>query len=123
MPSSAHSTFSAHDIFKQLEKNARAYTFPPAEIKHPKETSKHAIKSISAFLTQNHKNLVEESAAFLESLFEVWLAHHIPPQEIWAELKRREQLGSVFLNLNSRPTLHPKRDLPRKWKTKSTKLP
>ena len=55
-----------------------------------RKLGEEAIETITAALTAENKNIVAESADLLFHLLVLWAEKGITPEEVWAELIRRE---------------------------------
>lgn len=84
--------------------------------------SDQALRCITATLEGHREQLLESSASVMEALIALWVACGLAPQEIWTELYKREQLGSLLMQLNQAPGQTPRRLL-KPWRVDSTKLP
>ena len=86
------------------------------------ELGQHAMQSVADTLGGRHDALVQSSASLLQCLLSLWAACGLSPNEIWTELHKREQLGSLLMQLNQAQSQAPRR-LPKPWRIDSTKLP
>lgn len=86
------------------------------------ELGEQAIQCVSDTLGGRHEALVQASATVLATLVSLWAACGLSPDEIWVELHKREQLGSLLMQLNQAQGQVPRRLL-KPWRVDSTKLP
>ena len=81
-----------------------------------------AMQCVSQSLDGQREALVQSSASVLATLVSLWAACGLSPDEIWVELHKREQLGSLLMQLNQAQAQVPRRLL-KPWRVDSTKLP
>lgn len=84
----------------------------------------HATACVAAFIAKNHADIVQESAAFMHELENIWQTQALDPTEVWTELLRRIEVGDLFLRLNQPP--HRKKlngRAVRPWRISTSKLP
>ncbi|MCQ8278176.1 hypothetical protein NFI95_06910 [Acetobacteraceae bacterium KSS8] len=81
-----------------------------------------AMACVSASIRADRDALVGKSADLFEHLFEIWAAFGLDPREVWVELHKREQLGTLLMQLNLAQNQLPRRVL-KPWRVDSTKLP
>tara|TARA_B100000214_G_scaffold314832_1_gene247878 strand:- start:496 stop:861 length:366 start_codon:yes stop_codon:yes gene_type:complete len=60
-----------------------------------RKLGEEAIETITAALTAENKNIVAESADLLFHLLVLWSEKGITPEEVWAELVRREGTSGI----------------------------
>lgn len=95
----------------------------PARVKRlAQEFGEQAMLSVTHTLGGRREALVQSSATMLRTLVELWAASGLTPDEIWIELHKREQLGSLLMQLNQAQSQAPRRLL-KPWRVDSTKLP
>ncbi|MGI4745628.1 MAG: hypothetical protein ACRYGI_12155 [Janthinobacterium lividum] len=95
----------------------------PAPVKRlAQEFGEQALQCVAHTLEGRHEALVQSSATMLRTLVELWVASGLTPDEIWIELHKREQLGSLLMQLNQAQSRAPRRLL-KPWRVDSTKLP
>lgn len=95
----------------------------PAPVKRlAQEFGEQAMQCVAHTLEGRHEALVQSSATMLRTLAELWAASGLTPDEIWIELHKREQLGSLLMQLNQAQSQAPRRLL-KPWRVDSTKLP
>lgn len=95
----------------------------PAPVKRlAQEFGEQAMQCVAHTLENRHDALVQSSASVLRTLVELWAASGLTPDEIWIELHKREQLGSLLMQLNQAQSQAPRRLL-KPWRVDSTKLP
>lgn len=82
-----------------------------------------AMQCVADTLGNDRESLVQASAGVLRTLVELWAACGLVPDEIWIELHKREQLGSLLMRLNQAPGRRMPRRLLKPWRVDSTKLP
>ncbi|WP_419730848.1 hypothetical protein [Lichenicola sp.] len=112
---------TAETIFTALW--ARVGAIAPAPTRAlAQELGDQAMQCIADTLGRRHEGVVRSSAAVLETLVELWAVCGLTPDEIWIELHKREQLGSLLMQLNQAQSRTPRRLL-KPWKVDSTKLP
>jgi hypothetical protein len=88
------------------------------------EAGVHATACTAAFIANNRQDILTESAAFMESLADIWHLHGLDDVEVWTEILRRIEVGELFHRLNQPP--HRKRRegrIPRPWRISTSKLP
>ncbi len=81
-----------------------------------------AMQCVADTLGAHRGEVVRRSADLLETLVSLWAACGLSPDEIWIELHKREQLGSLLMQLNQAQSQVPRRLL-KPWRVDSTKLP
>ena len=81
-----------------------------------------AMQCVADALGGHRAGVVQHSADLLETLVSLWAACGLSPDEIWIELHKREQLGSLLMQLNQAQSQVPRRLL-KPWRVDSTKLP
>ncbi len=81
-----------------------------------------AMQCVADTLGAHRAEVVRHSADLLETLLSLWAACGLSPDEIWIELHKREQLGSLLMQLNQAQSQVPRRLL-KPWRVDSTKLP
>ncbi len=81
-----------------------------------------AMQCVAGTLDGRQAEVVRHSADLLETLVSLWAACGLSPDEIWIELHKREQLGSLLMQLNQAQGQVPRRLL-KPWRVDSTKLP
>ena len=86
------------------------------------ELGLHAMQGVADSLAGERAALVQSSASMLQALLSLWAACGLSPNEIWTELHKREQLGSLLMQLNQAQGQAPRRLL-KPWRIDSTKLP
>lgn len=86
------------------------------------ELGEQAIQCVLDTLGGRREALVQASATVLATLVSLWAACGLSPDEIWVELHKREQLGSLLMQLNQAQGQVPRRLL-KPWRVDSTKLP
>lgn len=86
------------------------------------QTGVEAFGCVAAATLQDRAALVERSAALLSALTLLWAGAGVEPDEIWMELHKREQLGSLLHDMTS-GDVRPKRRAGQPWRVDSTKLP
>ncbi len=86
------------------------------------ELGLHAMQCVADSLAGERTALVQSSASMLQTLLSLWAACGLSPGEIWTELHKREQLGSLLMQLNQAKSQAPRRLL-KPWRIDSTKLP
>ncbi len=96
----------------------------PAEVirRLAQELGRHALQGVADTLAGERAALVQSSASMLQTLLSLWAACGLLPTEIWTELHKREQLGSLLMQLNQAQGEAPRRLL-KPWRIDSTKLP
>ena len=86
------------------------------------ELGEQAMQCIADTLGRQRDEVVRSSASVLETLVALWAVRGLSPDEIWIELHKREQLGSLLMQLNQAQSRTPRRLL-KPWRVDSTKLP
>jgi phosphoribosyl-ATP pyrophosphohydrolase len=86
------------------------------------ELGEQAMQCVADTIGSRRADLVQNSARVLETLVSLWAACGLSPDEIWIELHKREQLGSLLMQLNQAKSRAPRRLL-KPWRVDSTKLP
>ena len=81
-----------------------------------------AMRCVAGTLGGRRAEVVQGSADLLETMVSLWAACGLSPDEIWIELHKREQLGSLLMQLNQAQSQVPRRVL-KPWRVDSTKLP
>ncbi len=96
---------------------------PAARVRRlAQEFGQHALQGVADTINDQPAALVQSSASLLQTLLSLWAACGLSPEEIWIELHKREQLGSLLMQLNQAPGQAPRRLL-KPWRIDSTKLP
>ncbi|MEQ8193345.1 MAG: phosphoribosyl-ATP diphosphatase [Rhodospirillales bacterium] len=67
---------------------AKLYDRGPGQI--AKKVGEEAVEVAMALLAQTPKEVVEESADLIYHLFVLWAQAGVKPEDVWAELKRRD---------------------------------
>ena len=95
----------------------------PVEVRRLAQAfGEQAIQCVSDTLDGRRESLVQASARVIETLVSLWAVCGLAPDEIWIELHKREQLGSLLMQLNQAQSRAPRRLL-KPWRVDSTKLP
>ena len=81
-----------------------------------------AMRCVSDAMLADRAALVPGSADLLATLFALWAETGLDPSEVWTELHKREQLGSLLMQLNQAQG-NVKRRVLKPWRVDSTKLP
>jgi phosphoribosyl-ATP pyrophosphohydrolase len=81
-----------------------------------------AMRCVSDAMLADRAALVPGSADLLTTLFALWAETGLDPSEVWTELHKREQLGSLLMQLNQAQG-NVKRRVLKPWRVDSTKLP
>jgi phosphoribosyl-ATP pyrophosphohydrolase len=81
-----------------------------------------ALGCVSDAMIRDREALVRHSADLLATLLAIWAETGLDPREVWVELHKREQLGSLLMQLNQAQSQVPRRVL-KPWRVDSTKLP
>lgn len=106
-------------LFSRLDEDRNE----PASVKSlAQEFGEQAVHCVAHTLERRHEALVQSSASMLRTLVQLWAASGLAPDEIWIELHKREQLGSLLMQLNQAQSQAPRRLL-KPWRVDSTKLP
>ncbi len=124
-------TDTVQAVLRALWRQAGSQAGPatdPAET-HPADISvlgrafgETAMDCVSASIRTDRDALVRNSAALFAHLFEIWARIGLDPREVWIELHKREQLGTLLMQLNQAQSRLPRRAL-KPWRVDSTKLP
>ena len=95
----------------------------PARIRRLAQAlGEQAMQCVADTLDRRRVEVVRGSADVLATLVSLWAACGLSPDEIWIELHKREQLGSLLMQLNQAKSRAPRRLL-KPWRVDSTKLP
>ena len=95
----------------------------PARIRQLAQAlGEQAMQCVSDALGARRAEVVRQSADMIGTLLWLWAACGLSPDEIWIELHKREQLGSLLMQLNQAQSQVPRRLL-KPWRVDSTKLP
>ena len=101
---------------------AAAPTDPVRTRRLAQALGEQAMQCVADSLGGRRGDVVRHSADLLETLVSLWAACGLSPDEIWIELHKREQLGSLLMQLNQAQGQVPRRLL-KPWRVDSTKLP
>lgn len=74
-----------------------------------KKLAEEAVEVVIDAMQQNHDAVVQESADLLYNLVVLWASSGITPQEIWAEMDRRERLYGIAEKLPKQADVHGRR--------------
>ncbi|WP_239021357.1 phosphoribosyl-ATP pyrophosphatase [Novacetimonas cocois] len=84
----------------------------------------HAEQCLIALMSEDHDQLVMQSADVLSELMRTWVVCGVEPEDIWIELDRRTRMGNLLLALNTAERASVAPALRRRpWKIRTTKLP
>ena len=117
----------ADSVLSALWQDARpagtASPSDPARVRRLAQAlGEQAMQCVADTLGGHRAGVVQGSADLLETLVSLWAACGLSPDEIWIELHKREQLGSLLMQLNQAQSQVPRRLL-KPWRVDSTKLP
>jgi phosphoribosyl-ATP pyrophosphohydrolase len=77
---------------------ASSYTaklFARGEAKIAQKLGEEAIEAVVAAVQRDNKGVIAESGDLLYHLLVLWAELGIEPEEVWAELKRREGISGI----------------------------
>jgi phosphoribosyl-ATP pyrophosphohydrolase len=106
---------SRRDADPAVSHSARLLARGPAKV--AQKFGEEAVECLIEAVSGNHEALVAESADVLYHLLVVWVAAGVRPDEVWAELERREGVSGITEKA-SRP-----RDLPVSLGPQTKKIP
>ncbi len=110
-------------LWRGAEPAAAAAPADPIRIRRLAQAlGEQAMQCVAGTLGGHRAEVVRHSADLLETLVSLWSACGLSPDEIWIELHKREQLGSLLMQLNQAQGQVPRRLL-KPWRVDSTKLP
>lgn len=112
---------------RRLDSGAEEGDFPaPPDPRRIRRLSQRlglqAMRCVSDAMLADRAALVPGSADLLATLFALWAETGLDPSEVWTELHKREQLGSLLMQLNQAQG-NVKRRVLKPWRVDSTKLP
>jgi phosphoribosyl-ATP pyrophosphohydrolase len=84
---------SRRDADPAVSHSARLLSRGPAKV--AQKFGEEAVECLIEAVTGNHDALVAESADVLYHLIVVWVSAGVSPDEVWAELKRREGISGI----------------------------
>ncbi|MGH7044307.1 MAG: phosphoribosyl-ATP diphosphatase [Acetobacteraceae bacterium] len=84
---------SRRDADPAVSHSARLLARGPAKV--AQKFGEEAVECLIEALTGNRAALVAESADVLYHLLVLWVAAGVTPEEVWAELKRREGISGI----------------------------
>jgi phosphoribosyl-ATP pyrophosphohydrolase len=76
-------------------KSYTAKLFARGRAKIAQKLGEEAVEAVIEILREDKPALVAESADLLYHLFVAWVAAGVQPDEVWAELARREGIGGL----------------------------
>ena len=96
-------TFTLHDLEKRVAERAQAsadvsYTRALLDrgVEHcAKKFGEEAVECLIEAISGDHDALVAESADLLYHLLVLWVAAGVRPEEVWAELARRQGVSGI----------------------------
>jgi phosphoribosyl-ATP pyrophosphohydrolase len=106
---------SRRDADPTISHSARLLSRGPAKV--AQKFGEEAVECLIEAVSGNHEALVAESADVLYHLLVVWVAAGVDPNEVWAELERREGISGITEKA-ARP-----RDLPIALGPQTKKIP
>jgi len=99
---------------------------PPDLLDRARTLGDQAMRCVASAIGGDRDGLRDASADMLEALLGLWAACDVAPDDIWVELHKREQLGSLLIKLNELQAQRRDRlpgRLRKPWRVHSTKLP
>jgi phosphoribosyl-ATP pyrophosphohydrolase len=84
---------SRRDADPTISHSARLLSRGPAKV--AQKFGEEAVECLIEAVSGNHEALVAESADVLYHLLVVWVAAGVDPNEVWAELERREGISGL----------------------------
>jgi phosphoribosyl-ATP pyrophosphohydrolase len=84
---------SRRDADPTISHSARLLSRGPAKV--AQKFGEEAVECLIEAVSGNHEALVAESADVLYHLLVVWVAAGVDPNEVWAELERREGISGI----------------------------
>ncbi len=84
---------SRRDADPNISHSARLLSRGPAKV--AQKFGEEAVECLIEAVSGNHEALVAESADVLYHLLVVWVAAGVEPNEVWAELERREGISGI----------------------------
>lgn len=84
---------SRRDADPTISHSARLLSRGPAKV--AQKFGEEAVECLIEAVSGNHEALVAESADVLYHLLVVWVAAGVEPNEVWAELERREGISGI----------------------------
>jgi phosphoribosyl-ATP pyrophosphohydrolase len=106
---------SRRDADPAISHSARLLSRGPAKV--AQKFGEEAVECLIEGAAGNHDGVVAESADVLYHLIVLWVSSGVTPEQVWAELKRREGISGIAEKA-SRP-----RELPVAFGLETTKIP
>jgi phosphoribosyl-ATP pyrophosphohydrolase len=106
---------AAKDLDPAVSRTARLFQRGPAKM--AKKLAEEAIEVVIDAVNRNPQAVIRESADLLYNLTVLWASAGVRPQDVWAEMDRRETMLGIAeklpkSKLKSSPSLAPQIDLP-----------
>ncbi|MDO8981214.1 MAG: phosphoribosyl-ATP diphosphatase [Afipia sp.] len=88
-----HAVIAAKDLDPATSRTARLYQRGPAKM--AKKLAEEAIEVVIDAVNGNSDAVVRESADLLYNLSVLWVAAGVRPEDVWAEMDRRERVQGI----------------------------
>jgi phosphoribosyl-ATP pyrophosphohydrolase len=88
-----HAVIAAKDLDPSTSRTARLFQRGPARM--AKKLAEEAIEVVIDAVNGDPDAVVRESADLLYNLSVLWVAAGVTPQDVWAEMDRREQVQGI----------------------------
>ena len=88
-----HAVIAAKDLDPATSRTARLFQRGPAKM--AKKLAEEAIEVVIDAVNGDRDAVVRESADLLYNLSVLWVAAGVRPQDVWAEMDRREQAQGI----------------------------
>lgn len=77
------------------KKSYSAKLFKKGPLKVAQKFGEEAVECLIECATKNPQNLISESADVLYHLLAMWVITDVSPDEVWAELQKREKMSGI----------------------------
>ena len=99
-----HAVVAAKDLDPATSRTARLFQRGPAKM--AKKLAEEAIEVVIDAVNGNSGAVVRESADLLYNLSVLWVAAGVRPEDVWAEMDRREQAQGIAEKLPKSAARH-----------------
>jgi phosphoribosyl-ATP pyrophosphohydrolase len=88
-----HAVIAAKDLDPAISRTARLFQRGPAKM--AKKLAEEAIEVVIDAVNRNPGAVIRESADLLYNLTVLWASAGVRPEDVWAEMERREHLLGI----------------------------
>ncbi len=114
-----HAVVAAKDLDPATSRTARLFQRGPAKM--AKKLAEEAIEVVIDAVNGNSDAVVLESADLLYNLSVLWVAAGVRPEDVWAEMDRRERAQGIAEKLPKALAKHTVKSAPKSAKAQITK--